>query len=197
VASCDPAAGCRLDPLPDGAECPSDDLCIPGACNGGTCVPPNLNAIGHTANAHFLAVSQLVVRGSAGRRRLTARASFAVGTLIDPTIIGGALEFHRPSGEMIYDAAIPGPIWHANRSRQAFRYAVASGRRAPASAHGLTKLVVHVRGAIADVSLSGSSAELDAITTEPTLAIVLRLGDACVRDPALDCRATAASTSCL
>src|SRR5262245_14534617 len=195
-AVCDPVTGCRVDPLPEGSDCETDDPCVPGTCNAGVCVSPEPLAHGRAPDTHFLAVSRFVLHGGHAGRRLLARASFAVEGTIDPTAGGGLLQLRDASGEILYEADMPGPTWRANRSRRAFRYAASSTRRAPATAHGLTKIVLRIHGTIADVSVAGSSPDLAPIARQPALGVVLALGDRCVRDPALDCRVTDVDTAC-
>src|SRR5262249_43472776 len=147
-------------------------------------------------DTHFLAVSRFVLHGGHAGHRLLARASFAVAGAIDPTSGGGLLQLRDAGGEILYEADLPGPTWRANRSRRAFRYFASSARRAPATAHGLTKIVLRLHGTIADVSVAGSSPDLAPIAQQPALGVVLALGDRCVRNAALDCRVTDVDTAC-
>jgi fibronectin type III domain protein len=195
-ATCDPVAGCRVDPLPDGSPCEGSDPCIPGTCNAGVCTAPAPAAHGRGPDTHVLAVSRFVLRRGRAGHRLLAQASFAVEGTIDPTAGGGLLQLRDADGGILYEADVPGATWRANRSRRAFRYVASGTRRAPETAHGLTKIVLRIRGTIADVSVSGSSPDLAVIAEQPALGMVLALGDRCVRDPALDCRVSDADTAC-
>jgi hypothetical protein len=195
VARCDAAAGCVNDPLPDDSACESSDPCVPGVCTAGTCVQPP-TALPRGLDEHVLTVSRFVLRASGRRRRLVARAAFPLRHDLDPTIAGGTLEIRTTDGTVLYRALVPGPTFHANRRRRAFRYRVAPGRRAPAEANGLSKLVVKTNGATADVVVAGMSSDLEVAAHEPALQWVLRVGEQCTRALDLDCRARGAATRC-
>ncbi|MFN8544286.1 MAG: fibronectin type III domain-containing protein [Candidatus Binatia bacterium] len=195
TARCDAQAGCVTEPLPDGTACDGSDPCVPGVCNGGACTQPAAD-VARGRDEHYLAVSRFVLRAEGRRRRLVAQASFAVRDDIDPTATGGTLEVRTDDGAVLYRADVPGTTFRPNRSRRAFRYTVRPGRRAPAQANGLSKLVVKTSGTTADVTVAGSAPEFETVAREASLQWVLRVGTQCVRAPDMSCQAADAVTRC-
>ena len=192
--TCDPAQGCVVEPMPDGSACNGGDPCMPGTCQAGTCVLPAGSA-SSVSGGHYLSVSRFVMRAVGRAQRIVAAGSFRTPDTIDPTVTGGVLELSAPDGTVLYHADIPPRVFHANRTRRAFKYVPPHGGRAVAGVNGITKLVLHVGGNGADVLASGTSAELSRAAAQRTLRWTVRVGNACVHDLALVCTTDASGVT--
>jgi hypothetical protein len=181
--SCDATGTCETTPLPDGTPCPTTDPCVTGACVAGTCVANAAQA----ASARSLAVDALVVRTRARRRHFFAHTALAATGTLDPAATGVTLDVLGADGTTLYQAALPGAAFHANRARTIFRYVLEPGEPPPAGANGLRRLVVRVSNGTADVVAAGSWPSGIGLAAEPRVAWVLRAGDLCARNLGLAC----------
>jgi hypothetical protein len=181
--SCDATGTCETTPLPDGTPCPTADPCVTGACVAGACVANAAQA----ASARSLAVDALVVRTRARRRHFFAHTALAATGTLDPAATGVTLDVLGADGTTLYQAALPGAAFHANRARTIFRYVLEPGEPPPAGANGLRRLVVRVSNGTADVVAAGSWPSGIGLAAEPRVAWVLRAGDLCARNLGLAC----------
>src|SRR6266850_647476 len=132
-----------------------------------------------------LTVSRFAYRAAGRRKRLVAQGAFAAARFVDPTTDGATVEIADADGRVLYSAAAPAAAFRRSRSGHTFRY-VARGS-APNGAAGLLRLVFHVGGAIANVSLRAKSSDLPPPGDRPRLTWRLRLGNQCVAEPGLAC----------
>jgi len=132
-----------------------------------------------------LTVSRFAYRAAGRRKRLVAQGAFAAARFVDPTTDGATVEVADADGRLLYSAAAPAAAFRRSRSGHTFRY-VARGS-APNGAAGLLRLVFHVGGAIANVSLRAKSSDLPPPGDRPRLTWRLRLGNQCVAEPGLAC----------
>jgi len=193
-ATCDPEAGCVVEPLGDGAVCDGGDPCLPGTCQQGTCVLPAGNET-RGRSGHFLAVSRFVLRAVGRSQRMVAEASFGASDPIDPTQSGGVLEVSAPDGTILYRTVVPPAAFRANRSRRVFKYVPPRSAGLAAGMNGLKKLVLRTDGTGADVTVSGASPDLARAAAEPTIGWAMHFGGACARDLGLSCSAEASGVT--
>jgi hypothetical protein len=192
-ATCEPAAGCTVAPLPDGSPCDAGDPCLPAVCTAGTC-----EAVAAAAGVRRprLVVRRFALKRVGQRGRVVAQASFPTPAGLDPAATGIVIEVRGGDGVALYTADVPGRALRPNRSRRAFRYAGARGQRAPAEAAGLERLTVAIDGSITDVSLRATSPAMAAALGEARLLWALRFGAECLRDPDLQCGGGPSRISC-
>jgi len=179
-ATCASASGCVVRPAADGASCSGDDPCAGGACRGGACESSATALPGRR-----LGVRRFTLRAD----RLVATGEFDAAGAVDPTLTGVTLEVSAPDGRLLYRATVAAARFVASRTRRAFRYVAPHRAPAPAEANGLTRLVVQRGRSRVHVAAVVTSAALAAAGREPTVRWMLRLGDLCARELALDCTA--------
>jgi len=188
-ATCDSQTGCSVAPLPDGSVCEAGDPCGGGMCIAGVC---NLapDPVDMTAKTHQLSVHRFVLKSSGRARKLSADASFAATTGLDPTLTGAILEVRDGSGALLYSAAVPGSTFRSSRRRRrAFRYVYVQPRRRASApdANGLQELTLELDDDAIDVSVTAYDPDLAPAMAQTRLTWVLRLGDRCVRNLDMVC----------
>ena len=131
---------------------------------------------------HVLTVHRFVVEAKGPRRQLLAHASFTAAGALDPEQTGVSLEVRAKDGSVLYEAAVPGWAFQANRSRRVFRYMVRPGQQPIATANGLQRVTIRLDKDVADVFAAGTSPDVNAVAAEPALYFRDAFGRCCRRD---------------
>jgi len=137
-----------------------------------------------------LAVRRFALRSG----HLVATGDFDAAGAVDPTVAGATLEVSAPDGRLLYRATVAPAGFVANRTRRAFRYVAPRHATPPTGADGLARLVVQRARSRVHVTAAVTSTALAALGKEPTVRWMLRFGDVCARDLALDCAAESGSS---
>src|SRR5262245_26298745 len=191
TALCHPDRGCVSRPLPDGATCDDADPCEPGLCRAGTCTLPQ-SALARLGS-HHLTVSRFAVKPAGQRQLVLGTAAFGARAGSDPATTGATIELRRGDGTVLYAAKAPASAFRASRGGRRFRYLPKRGRAA-----GLRRLLLAFDGFTADVSLRALVPSFLEPQSAPGLGWAVLVGDLCVRDTALVCRAAPSrALSCL
>jgi hypothetical protein len=156
LTTCDPALGCQITPLPDGASCEDGDPCTSGeTCRSGECVRPQTAAVqAATAGGETLVVSRFALK-SAGRRgtRLSARGTFATFSTLDPRTNEVRLDVRDAEGYSVYSASVPGSAFVPDRGGTRYLYWIPEGQTPVYN--GLQKLLLVMNGDSVDIVAKG------------------------------------------
>jgi hypothetical protein len=184
----DAAAGCRLEPVADGAVCDASDPCLPRVCSAGSC---NLTS---SPDARLLAVQRLRLRSVGSDLRVRGRAALDDEPAID-LASPVSLELQLPDGTPLRRVEVPVDALRTNRRGTSARYVRRRGVDVP-SAEGLERLTLRLRRGRVAVSLKMTMSRPDGVDLGGQLRWVLHIGDACARDVAISCSGTDVTRDC-
>jgi hypothetical protein len=124
------------------------------------------------------------------RPRLIARISFSATGALDPSADGLTLELRGASGQMLYEASLPGQALQANQDRTVFPLPAMDSQppsmdsQPPSDTESFQRLAVRVdqgRGAVRAVLASPALARL--AEQDEEFSWVLRFGQTCLGSP--------------
>jgi hypothetical protein len=107
---------------------------------------------------------------------------------LDPARTGLVLEVSTGTKTMLLRMVIPGTAFRVSKRGTSFRYVPPRRRGA--------RLLFRLAGTTADVLVSGLPLGPPLTAEPPVLRWVLRVGEECVRDVDLACRAAGTGTTC-
>lgn len=167
--------------------CDSSDPCLADACAEGDCSAPAGTDI---------EFNRIRFMNKASGIKLAAKGSFEADPAIDLSAIRVVLEFRAVDGTVLYTSTLlPGMI-RAGAQRGRFRYA-ASRAQSDFYSQGMTRLDFRVKGTRWLVTAKAETAALMDTFIEPTISVMLRLGDeACMRRVAVPCSQNATLSVC-
>jgi len=158
-AFCDPQSGCGLMPTPDGVICDE------------SCDPLDTRRVNVSAD----------VTGAA----LTLRSGFESANTVDPILTGVTIEIADASGSVAYRGSVSGSLLASRSDGTKFRY-TATPEDADATG-GITSLLLRQRQGAWKLNLRALSPDLDGVLSQPQIAVTVRFGSTCARNPQVAC----------
>lgn len=151
--------------------CDLTDPCLADACAAGDCSAPEGIAF---------EIGRVKFMKKAGTVKLVAKGRFELDPSVDPSQTGALLELRRADGTVLYASTVDSSLLNVGAAKGRYRY-TASRVASLQQSNGLNRLDFRVKGSRWLVTIMIDSPTLSEAAEEPTITVMLRLGDSCMR----------------
>jgi hypothetical protein len=189
VDTCEESEGRCKNMGPPGCcvACDSADPCLADACAEGDCTAPAGTDI---------EFNRIRFMNKKSGIKLAAKGSFEADPTIDISTTRVVLEFRAIDGTVLYTSTLLPGIVRASAQDGRFRY-TATRAQSDFYSMGMTRFDLRVKGTRWYVTAKAETSALMDAFLEPTISVMLRLGDeACMRRVAVPCSQSSTLSVC-
>lgn len=186
--ACDDIANaCTHVPSPECCStCASGDPCLADACASGQCP---------TTEGAELALERMRFRSRRRGVELSMRGRFPADAPVDPAATGATVELRGADGLVLHSSIVGGDMFESDPNGEHHRFAVS---RAAAADLEMDLRRLELRRAEGDwvVNVEMNAPDLMDAFLEPTLSVMLRLGETCARRIDATCEQRPSRSTC-
>lgn len=153
------------------STCGTGDPCLADACASGECP---------TASGTELALERMRFRSRRRGVELSMRGRFPAAAAVDPVTTGATVEIRGPAGRVLHSSTVGGDLFESDPNGEHHRFAVSRSAAADLEM-GLRRLELRRAEGEWVVSVQMNAPDLMGAFLEPTLSVMLRLGETCAR----------------
>lgn len=168
------------------STCSSGDPCVAEACAQGQCP-----ASGGTE----LALERMRFTSRRKGVNLSVRGRFPASEPVDPSTTGATIELRDPDGRVLHSSSVGPDMFESDPNGEHHRFAV-SGAAADDLEMSLRRLELRLVDTTWVVNAQLKAPDLIGAFREPTMSVMVRLGDTCARRVDATCKQRPARSTC-